>query len=94
MRESERRQCPFALSAIIAKDLTFHNSSAATAVMRWQAANSLSENAILREIVTEDLAQPQQRIDAVGVAAGLDNRADFIAEGSRTSIARRVRRTR
>lgn len=44
-------------------------------------ANSLNKNTIVREIVTKHFAQPQQRGDAVDVAAGVDDRADFIAEG-------------
>ena len=50
-------------------------------------ADGLNKNTIVREIVTKHFAQPQQRGDAVDVAAGVDDRADFIAEGSRTSIA-------
>ena len=44
-------------------------------------ADSLHKDAVLCEIVTKDLAQPQQRVNAVGIAAGINDGADFIAEG-------------
>jgi hypothetical protein len=50
-------------------------------------ADSLNKNAIVREIVTKDLAQPQQRVDAVASLLALTIARILSLRGSRTSIA-------
>jgi hypothetical protein len=55
--------------------------------MRWYAWLTASTNAILREIVTKDFAQPQQGVDAVASLLASTIARILSLSGSRTSIA-------
>ena len=35
--------------------------------------NRLNKNVVLRQIVAKDFTQPQQRVDAIGLVAGINN---------------------